>query len=401
MNRTTFVISLLIFDLSLICSAEEKVIVQNPPVKTQLSRSEKMTPIALSDDNKYNDSTLYTTVGVDNSIDPKKLPRVRTQDGMPLCQTFCPTTLVEFKLCEERKIEDCSTIPDEQRISPLSTLSYRDTEKPKDESVIGNIATSGGKQAFQVMNTIASAAGSQIFYPESCLPFNEFVDKFKQDESALNNYLETINVLYNSSKTKFDTEASVESCQDCLKLKEKLKLFLPQSDSLDEIATALKLKDFKSFMYSMVFRSQKKINPTCKRIEFEKILFARHFPGPTDKVISTLDQVFEKMDDVLSKKKPVILSPLCVARKQFDKSCDYHCLVITGRKRVRHKITNDEVEVVRIHNSWGEKWQEENNDGWVPLENLKSAMTTYDDQNAEHPTSKRKIAYGYSISWFD
>lgn len=398
MAYTIFSTFLVFLHLSPICRAENKIN-HLPPEKSQLSRNEKLIPTLFSDGKKYNDPDQFTLVaGTESSIDPKKLPKIRTQDGMPLCQTFCPTVLAEHKMCEEKKVKDCSNLPDEDRISPISTLMYRDTDKPGEETVIGNIASSGRKQPYQVMNTITSAPAPQYFYSESCLPFDIFVKKFKENELLLSTEIETLKKLYISAKLQ--TEASVEGCQDCLKLKDKFDLFLPNAVSIDEVVTSLKIKDFNSFMHTIMLKYQKVKNPKkCKTIKFEKDLLAEHFPGPFDPV-TTMDGLFNEINNVLAKKKPLILSPICAARLEKDNSCDYHCIVLTGKKRVKDKKTGEEVDLLKIHNSWGDGWQESNNDGWVPVSKLKSMMTTYDDQNANNTVSDRKHVYSHSISWF-
>ena len=76
-------------------------------------------------------------------------------------------------------------------------------------------------------------------------------------------------------------------------------------------------------------------------------------------------------------------------------------MVLTGEKTVRNKITGEIVHLIKVHNSWDEKWQNDHSNGWVRADKLKSIVRTADDETLKDAPEDRKNAFGYTISWFD
>jgi len=390
---------------------------ENQPVQFNIPSSDlgNFVLIPFSDGEAYNNPKIYLTVGPVHMVDPRNLPAVRSQGPLPICTLECVTTLVEYKLCQEMNIQDCPTREEDQRVSRLSTLKYRDTDFPKVEKVIGNFAARNKAISFQVMNNITSAAGGQYFFSESCLSYDAFIENFRNItqpkkmsildvEIKLHDYLESMKPLFARAKGEIESRANISRCKDCLVLKEKFRIFFRNSGSLEQLATALKLKSFNEFMHEMIFEVQLENNPKCKLIKFEEDLYALRFPEPGDPPTG-LNAIFEKIDEVIADRKPVIISPLCIARNESDKSCEKHCIVITGRKTVMKIVNNlpagPQIELIQVHNSWGQDWQTNNNDGWLPLERFKSLLTTKDDSEAKMDPSGRRDAFHHTITWFN
>jgi hypothetical protein len=112
-------------------------------------------------------------------------------------------------------------------------------------------------------------------------------------------------------------------------------------------------------------------------------------------------QVFEAATKQLKKQNPIILSSVCFTKSQIDRGCTAHCLVLTGERSVRNKKTGEIIHLIRVHNSWGKKWQDDHSDGWVRTDKLKSIVRTADDEFLESRPEDRKNAFGYTVSWFD
>ena len=60
-----------------------------------------------------------------------------------------------------------------------------------------------------------------------------------------------------------------------------------------------------------------------------------------------------------------------------------HSVVICGYKKVINIKTKEIIELFKIHNSWGEKWQKENNNGWCNAKNLLESAILKIDKDDE------------------
>jgi hypothetical protein len=418
MLKPYFIFLVLLFDFGLRISVSKGQSEMTDSLiddEVQLSSGEKLIPAKFTDDvdkNKLNDPIFFSTVSGEDAesfIPENELPRIRSQDSTPLCQTFCPTVLAEFYNCKQKKIKNCNKNPDSERISVLSTLRYRDNVGKNDKSSIGEITTSNGIKPFEVLNSISTSGGKQFFFSETCAPFDQFVENFKYDQNKINNFWRELEVAFVAIKEKGTlAEADILKCPECLELLTRINLGFGSQNTIQGLGNALKAKTFNSFIYYSLFENQYGQNKKCNGIFLDKKIRANHFPDQSDladKKVVSLDTVFQKIYKLLNEKKPIVISSVCYAKTELSNSCDNHCFVLTGRKTVR-KMENGKqigppIELVRIHGSWGKEWQAENNDGWVRADKLKQVIRTKDDKTVSNPSSERARAFLNTISWFE
>jgi hypothetical protein len=413
MLKSYFVVLALIFDLSPLAALAQGVTsYQNSTIddEVQLSGGEKLNPIILTDEidkKKLNDPKYYSLVldeNAESTIPENELPRIRSQDSTPLCQSFCPTVIAEFFNCKQLNVKNCNTLPDSDRISPISTMRYRDNVEENDKSSIAQVTTANGRKTYEVMNSISSTGGKPFFFSEACAPFDKFVEGFEFDPIQINNFWSELEAAFVAVKKNIIlTEADILKCPECMDLLNKINGGFKSLNTPKGLANALKAKTFNAFIYNAIFEKQVGQNPDCKGIFLKKKIRASHFPGISDKE-TTLNGVFERATQILNEKLPVVISSVCSAKTEISKKCDNHCFVLTGRKTVR-KVENGKqvgppIELVKIHGSWGKEWQTDNNDGWVRMDKLKQAVRTSDDKTASKPGHEKTSAFLNTISWF-
>lgn len=365
--------------------------------------SEKLIPNLLSFRENLNDPNQFTIV--ENStfqIPDAKLPPIRNQGSTPLCETACVTTLLEYEYCRQQGTRNCNAPPDSQKLSLLSMLMYRDNLNKSDIASIGSPADDSEAKLFQILNKISSNSTPPIFYSEGCFPFDKFVEqaRFRFNHELIKKFFVNLKAIFEAAKQyPRSTEAdTMKECPECMRL---LDIFSSEfSIKMDAIvlARALKSHDFKKFLYTVIFEENMSLNPDyCKEIAFINKPNFEHYPRIKQDV--SLDKLIEVILEKVKEERPVILSALCGAQGVTTKLCDGHCLVITGMKTVTKNNGGPPIQLVRVQNSYGKKWNDVNNGGWVRLESLKRLIPTRDDRKIERDPSGREESFYHSVSW--
>ena len=327
------------------------------------------------------------------------LPRVRSQSGTPLCQAFCPTVLVEFKYCKQNGFENCRDLADSHRLSPISMLPYRDNVHNPIKVSIGSLSSSGQSKPYEVMNSV-STADPQYFFTEGCAPFDRIMETFRGDASMLEVFRQSLKSRFDKVRIKLNnTEASEANCPECIELMNSINEGFHSRTKFSEFKKAIQKTEFDNFLYHFLFSQQvNSRNGTCNRVELENNIRADYFP--TEPNVSLM-QVFDVVTEQLKKQNPVMLSSVCFIKSKIDGICSAHCLVLTGERKVRNKLTGEIIHLFRVHNSWGKKWQDDHSDGWVRADKLKSIVRTADDELLNHRAEDRRNSFGHTVSWFD
>ena len=355
----------------------------------------------ISSRENFTDESIFESVpGAAEYIIPEiSLPRIRSQGGAPLCQSFCPTVLVEFKYCKQSGFENCRDLTDSKRLSPISLIAYRDNVDNHIKASIGSLSSSGQHKPYEVMNSV-STASPRFFFTEGCAPFDKIMEKFGNDANALENYRLNLQSKFGRIKAKLkDAKASEDSCPECVELMNSLNEGFHSRTNFLGFEGAIENTEFDEFLFDFLFSRQvNSKNETCNQIRLKKKIRANYFP--TEPNVS-LVQVFEVVTEQLKKQNPVLLSSVCFTKSKIDGRCTAHCLVLTGERKVRNKMTGEIIHLIRVHNSWGKKWQEDHSDGWVRADKLRSIVRTADDELLNNRAEDRRNSFGHTISWFD
>lgn len=347
----------------------------------------------------------------DSEIVIPDMPRVRDQKQFNICFGMAPSVLAQKHICRINGLKDCSYLPAELEISPLSTMSWfqKNTEictvrngkyfvdgyaKEVDPAECGDHALPDSEE-FSYANvrfsgngflTLKNAAQLFSFHNEACFNSDWFFKKFGASaESAL--------AFINSMKSLYFSNRNQEmSCEWCVLSQARKRMGTTRLE-IPTLKEALQKPNFHEFMYKLIFRD-------CERINYSNAPAFKQFPdipeqlivSPRDAISISLganlkDDVFfmrdqhmvkiepltraavlEKSQEVLNRGYPLMLDNLCVKR-ETNQRCDItHSIVITGYR----EACNGSVcrKFLKLQNSWGEKWQVSFDGGWVDAASL-------------------------------
>ena len=297
----------------------------------------------------------------------QNMPRVRNQGAMGICYAFTVQALIDHARCTIQKIENCSTA---EPLSPLDISRFSlelgpDVDQTDRFNYEGLKPDAGGALAFTLLNTLKT--GSIIL--DKCAPYENMLinsDSFEQVLLAHQQFLKEINTLYKSVRKG---EKSIPEAAQTLDADSRI--LATHSDIKD----ALEQETYDLFLDRLLIPS--------KCWEYKN---ASSLPGSLDidiwpkedSNIKTLSgpQKYEHglalIKDLLKKNTPVGVAycgePSLKAKSM--KSCGNfgHTVVITGYRRTcSAKECRDSF---KVHNSWGEAWQRDNDDGWINARTL-------------------------------
>lgn len=322
-----------------------------------------------------------------NNIDPsfnvqiENMPAVQSQDTVGSCFGCGAATIVQKFLCdsdpEYKKLNlKCNSLPRDKVVSQLSMIAWADTNetKPKEQpkelkEIPGQTKNHTNIKLYDDTNKFSSGANALKnstkmfkFMPESCYPFDQLVSKYGNTDSTLfENVYKRTKLLYESMK--FSTEAENGQCNECIN---QLNSNFNTTFTQETLISALNKDTFGEFLYTLIFKNCKSILSDV-RPQFNSI------PGEASSTLPKTE-VFNNIKKILDKKKPILISKLCLeVDSKTDKCISSHSTVISGYRRVcPSKNFNDHKckTQLKIHNCWGEDWQKANNGGWLNAEDL-------------------------------
>lgn len=362
----------------------------------------------LSDFEDFGDVSKFLPTGLPvYSIDDSQLPKVRDQDFAPICTLFCATGLLEIEDCRRRKLKQCNRLSDEQRISVVGMKIFSDNVGRPKISRIGPIPYEH-REVYEILNKISAASHTVILYSESCLSYEHFVSRFV--DGGRPNVAARVEAFFVELKAKFlaaqaENMATRQSptllCKECQAVSEMFRQYFGIASKPSEVRQALSRASFNEFLFSMIFDETLESNPSCKELHWEKVSgypVFDHFPETTAEA-TTLDELFNVLEEKIKSDTPVALSGLCTSQDKHTKNCTSHCFIVTGLRTLRDATTGEYIKLMRVRSSSGERWQSANNDGWVRVNRLKQLMITSDDTRIELNPSDRRKVFANLLSW--
>lgn len=315
---------------------------------------------------------------VSEEIVIENMPRVRSQDSLPICFGMSSAVVAQFYVCKERQISKCNHVDSRDKnslnpkfeISPMSMVAWANKN---DLSVGGRDGDHtnlyfNGNGGF-ALDYLAESDTNTVLR-DSCYPLDQLANEYGfENKKKLNDNLEDLREDY-----KKRTEA--DFCQTCIV--ENLQQNFKVKTEAEDILSNLEIEPFDQFLYAGVFGSCGE-KPIGFKTTPKFVTFPLH--GSTANYKDTIS----KIKEVLSKTRyPMVLDNVC-GSFDGDGKCIKHSVVIHGYKKIC-KVDNSSCrEVLKIQNSWGEDWQKQNDDGWL------DAKTLLGDKPIEYP----------GISWWE
>lgn len=291
-------------------------------------------------------------------LELQNLPRVRSQGAFGACAGYSAATVAQFYSCKHNKVNDCSKISRDKEISPIGMLAYAnpnsDNSDPGNMASYENIKFSGS--AAYALNNISRF---RMAFAESCYPFDQVVNKYGDNEQAVEAMLGKLRTIFEQSKR---TEGS--ACLECIQ--KTLKEDLLFQSNLKDIERALKKDTFEEFLYHSTIGIEDSKTSCDDFVDIRPEAKFDYFP---QQGTASSGQIISKVKEVLKSGYPVVVGDLC-PYSQEGKCLGTHSVAVTGYRKQCTKDGKQCRDLFRVQNSWGEEWQKENNDGWLDAQSL-------------------------------
>ena len=344
---------------------------------------------------------------VDNA-EVTNMPPIVTQDSLGICYAFAAAKLIDRQTCVDQKIDDCKNLPASKRVTPLDIAKFAktpDNDRSERSSYNGieesGILDSTLKNVYETGGKLAT---------EECAPFNQVVAENqdpKKREEIEKNFWARLRMLHEQYK-KNDP-----SCSDCQietatavdKLRQDFKIKASNQEILKAFAKdtfALSLEKMLIPAECTRFGKFAKIKGNYGVVSFPENPLPHKDKAEFDESYKTM---IKKIKSNLSNQIPMGLSFCAQEGELTYKSigeCNpkdgetssiagaSHAVVISGYRRVcKDKMVSskDCYDALKVENSWGQDWQQKNNDGWVDAKELmkrtffaKSSLTWLEKQ---------------------
>jgi hypothetical protein len=233
----------------------------------------------------------------------------------------------------------------------------------------------GGSQFLILWNSQDSFS----FFNEACFPYQKFQDIIGKTPRDGEIALKKLKLYYDAYRHKPNT-APIPKCNNCsLELTEAERLMealFPIQRYRNKIDFGLTKDSFEKFLYETVFAAG------CKKISMPSPTVG-FFPTPSN--TSSTSQLKAKIIEILNTGVPLQIGNICSKRlinNQCTREMGRHAVVINGYKRAC-KQGKECVELVKVHNSYGDNWQERAANGWLLFDNLLE-FTSHRNEYGQH-----------------
>ncbi|HDX4047997.1 TPA: hypothetical protein ROG05_000338 [Enterobacter soli] len=296
-----------------------------------------------------------------STLEITNLPKRRSQGSAPICYASVAASIIDYEYCKANNITDCSLLSDDKRVSMID-LSRYNHDLPENVDISDRFNYEGlsdkGSSAVYVIDV---ARRTQQVAKESCAP-----------ESAINFY----------------EDGRAESVIKGLKIKEMLKLMYEgyqEKTKQDKTQAENYANAAANFILAEInlLTLQKDVVNAFKESSFEKFTDMVYVPDICWDIKNQLDikrnweigqsekmnyaKSIDKIKELLKNKNLPVLG-ICAEeplKSKVMKQCSAgHSVYVAGYRKMCGK-GNTCVDVIRVINSWGTKWQEDHDDGWV------------------------------------
>ncbi len=342
---------------------------------------------------------LYKTVG--ETIALKNMPRVRSQSSVGLCSAFAVATMIDFANCHAAADTQkaCSDLSDDEMASPVDLTRYAYYDDVEDNNVRAAYTRGLKEGAFSTL-ILAGALATGRIAKESCAPFTQFTNGIDDADNRPEGIWDRYKELYEQTKT-INKDDPDQCLLEASKIKDKYNL----SGTPKDISKSFGQESYGLFLDKLLVpfscsSKRKEVLELHGKWAVEYYPDKRPAYDPADTETSKLDQTVRKIKWVLTELGRPVLVDFCMTTP-FDpatKCTDGHTVVIKGFRSVC-KI-NDQKDcrpMFQVQNSWGQVWQDENDDGWI-FADIIIERTYYESYSFAWIVDKKEDA-GEKYSW--
>lgn len=284
----------------------------------------------------------------------ENFPLVRTQDGVGICYAATATQLLNYQYCKQNEL-DCSVL--ENQLSMLDVAAH--SEWYTKSIPIGGIP-------YTLLRVLKDQA--RTLYKESCLPFELLAHKEGDFDKAQGKAYRRLEEIFNKRPKYLSMEQQMCHAKT-------IKSFMPIEKDLQAIINAFQANSVAQFVYEVAVRDE--CLDEQQKVEVPKFKPGTYPPYTNNKEVAP-KSLLGKVEKLVLNDIPVGLSFCTHKRGGFSDYCGAHAATIVGVKESCNK--NDCRILVKVHNSYGQSWQDFNNDGWVDGITLMERAIDYNDK---------------------
>ncbi|MNK01200.1 hypothetical protein D3C87_189950 [compost metagenome] len=329
----------------------------------------------------------------------ENMPRIQSQDTLGVCYSYTAGAILDAANCKYDDL-DCKNLPKRESFSRLDLTRYS-TDVPKDlqyRSAYDGGIKEGGAPLNIIQNMLLRRTPAAN---EECASLDKALVHFgdsKQLWAAQEKAWVTLKTKYAQFKENEKKCATCAADFFTTAVDEIRQDFNLKQDNT-EILKAFSQVTYEKFLGDLLVPKQ--CSNKVVYLENAKNLQLETFPNdPLG--FSTYDESLDKIKSALANKNPVLVNSLCLdqnydipkaqqtivannkkivaARSRgttLDKNSltpeckNEHSLVVSGYRKICKKNNPQDCRVaLKVHNSWGEGWQKQNDDGWVDAKTL-------------------------------
>lgn len=318
-----------------------------------------------------------------NIIEVTNIAKIPSQGGRQICYAVAASVFLNAENCRVSKL-DCKHLTPDSLFSPAGLVLDGIGDDPEGKKIYAGEGGSPFNSIKVVIYESYSSPSLECTSKEKTMP--EFAQNDDGVEKEFAMWEEMLNLYKKISKHAKTIDYGCDECAQGFYNKykvefSKLKTIFPLLE--DKPSTFLRLMKehtFRDFVVRLTVPS------VCRRAKnlafFEKSnsLDVAIYPGVNGETnarlmsgihdsLKTTGNYTESMSIIrgaLAVGKVLIIEGICLSKYAKDGTCkDGHVAVISGAMTVCNNQNNKCTELLKVINSWGDKWQAAVNDGWV------------------------------------
>lgn len=306
---------------------------------------------------------------IEDAVEVPNMPRVRSQDALGVCYAFAATTVMQHALCQKNGW-DCQNLKPEQEISDAGMMM--DAIDQQGVRYFQNVGSSGTQavSTFQKFPIITN----------KCAPFDVIVNKSEDPAVAARMQDQMWDRLWDAREKTWNAW-KVDDCKECAKQIAVTAIENEEKNgNLKFNSSRTQVEKLKAFTRESgeKMMEQLLVPERCRKEETmpQTLGDLKWKPVPPDGASAEDDFVINSVKEHFKNKKTPMMLGVGIIDDCPDKPkklCRLggHEIVVSGYR----KACNPQgkcIEEFKVHNSWGQRWQEQNNDGWLDARALLS-----------------------------
>ena len=303
----------------------------------------------------------------------KNMPRVRSQGPLPACYGCSAATIIQKYICDNHPAylgKNCSQLPPTMEVSMFDMISWSLTNKdgqskdlPSNHKNI-RLKEEDRRKTEGVM-VLVNSRGMPEYLTEACSTSSVLERGFADDVTK---EVENTLSMLEEQHSQIIRNPSAR-CDACFR-----RFTAAFSSTIDEASffRAFEKKTFGEVLYSLIFPKKCVEKISIRDLDHTVNIYPKiNGPREREKLIATIIAAMGSPE----KSRPVLVGNVCLLMSSNSDECLTHSLAVSGYKYLCKKPNlslrdPDCILAMKVHNCWGDRWQRENDDGWVDAKKL-------------------------------